>query len=54
VVFFFAIRFPEGNNVGAYLLDGHDDLNGIQAVQAKVVGEVRNTVDLMEQIELVD
>lgn len=35
--------------MGAYLLNGHDDLNGIQAVQAKVVREVRNTVDLMEQ-----
>lgn len=35
--------------MGAYLLNGHDDLNGIQAVQSKVVGEVRNTVDLMVQ-----
>ena len=29
-----------------YLLDGHDDLNGIQAVQAEVICEVRGTVDL--------
>ena len=41
--------FPEGNSMGAYLLNGHHNLNGIQAVQAKVVGEVGNTVDLMKK-----
>lgn len=32
---------------GTYLLNSHHDLNGVQAVQAKVVGEVRNAADLM-------
>ena len=35
-------------NGHSYLLNGHDDLNGIQAVQAEVVGEVRSTVDLLD------
>lgn len=33
--------------MSAYLLNGHHDLNGIQAVQTEVVREVGNTVDLM-------
>lgn len=32
-----------------YLLNGHDDLNGIQAVQTEVVREVRGTVDLLNR-----
>lgn len=28
------------------LLDGHDDLDGVQAVQAKVIGEVCDGLDL--------
>jgi hypothetical protein len=38
--------FSEGNKLSAYLLNGHDNLDGIQAVQTEVVGEVGNTVDL--------
>lgn len=37
--------FPEGK-WGAYLLDGHHNLNCVQAVKAKVVGEVGSAVDL--------
>lgn len=33
--------------MSAYLLNSHHNLDGIQAVQAKVVGEVGNAVDLM-------
>lgn len=32
--------------VSTYLLDGHHNLNGIQAVQAEVVGKVRSGLDL--------
>jgi hypothetical protein len=35
----------------AYLLNGHDDLNGVQAVQTEVVGEVGSAVNL--QVERV-
>lgn len=28
------------------LLDGHDDLNGVETVQAEVVGEVSGGLDL--------
>lgn len=28
------------------LLDGHDDLNGVETVQAEVVGEVSGCLDL--------
>lgn len=30
----------------AYLLNGHHHLNGVQAVKAEVVGEVRDAVNL--------
>lgn len=29
-----------------FLLNGHDDLNGVEAVEAKVVGEVSGGLDL--------
>lgn len=30
------------------LLDGHDDLNGVETVQAEVVGEVGSGLDLLK------
>ena len=33
--------------MSAYLLNSHHNLDGIQAVQAKVVGEVGNAGDLV-------
>lgn len=42
-----AASFSEGNDSGAYLLDGHHHLDSVQAVQTEVVGEVGDTVDLM-------
>lgn len=42
-----AIGFSEENISATYLLNGHDHLDGIQAVQTEVVGEVRDAVDLM-------
>ena len=30
-----------------YLLDGHHDLNGVEAVEPEVVGEVRRRLDLL-------
>lgn len=38
--------FPEGKRI-AYLLNGHHDLNGVQAVKTEVVGEVGNAGDLI-------
>lgn len=38
--------FPEGKRI-AYLLNGHHDLNGVQAVKAEVVGEVGDASDLI-------
>ena len=35
-----------GNLDAEFLLDSHDDLNGVQAVQAEVVGEVSGGLDL--------
>lgn len=29
------------------LLDGHDDLNGVKAVETEVVGEVSSALDLL-------
>lgn len=40
------VAFSEEKNSSAYLLDGHHHLDGIQAVETEVVGEVRDTVDL--------
>lgn len=42
--------FSEEKNSSAYLLNGHHHLDGVQAVETEVVGEVRNTVDLMVEI----
>lgn len=35
-----------GNLDAEFLLDGHDDLDGVKAVQAEVVGEVSGGLDL--------
>lgn len=37
---------------GKFLLDGHNDLYGIEAVQAKVLGEGRGWGDLQRMIRL--
>jgi hypothetical protein len=42
-----AAIFSEEKVWGAYLLDGHHHLDGIQAVKTEVVGEVGGAVDLM-------
>lgn len=39
--------FPRERKRVAYLLDGHHDLNGIQAVETEVVGEVRDAGNLV-------
>lgn len=38
------------NMLYPYLLNGHNNLNGIQAVKSKVVCEVRRAVDLTDSI----
>lgn len=38
--------FPVGKRI-AYLLNGHHDLNGVQAVKTEVVGEVGDAGDLI-------
>lgn len=38
--------FSEEKQV-AYLLDGHHDLNGVQAVETEVIGEVGDAGDLI-------
>jgi hypothetical protein len=35
-----------GNLDAELLLDGHDDLHGVQAVQTEVIGEVRGRLNL--------
>jgi hypothetical protein len=42
-----AAIFSEEKDWGAYLLDGHHHLDGVQAVKTEVVGEVGGAVDLM-------
>lgn len=39
--------FPRERKRVAYLLNGHHDFNGVKAVKTEVVGEVRNTGDLV-------
>jgi hypothetical protein len=39
--------FPRERKRVAYLLNGHHDLNGVQAVETEVVGEVGNAGDLV-------
>lgn len=39
--------FPEGKRI-AYLLNGHHDLHGVQAVKPEVVGEVGDAGDLID------
>lgn len=41
--------FPEGKRI-AYLLNGHHDLHGVQAVKPEVVGEVGDAGDLIDMV----
>ena len=34
------------------LLDGHDDLDGVEAVEAEVVGEVGGRLDVLDVVDL--
>lgn len=35
-----------------FLLDGHDDLDGVEAVEAEVVGEVGGGLDVLDVVDL--
>lgn len=42
-----AVSVLVGDLDAELLLDGHDDLNGVEAVEAEVVGEVGGGFDLL-------
>ena len=45
-----AVGVLVGNLDAELLLDGHDDLDGVEAVEAKIVGEVGSGLDLFGQV----
>lgn len=43
-----AVGILVGNLDAELLLNGHDDFNGVETVQAEVVGEVGSGLDLLK------
>ena len=47
-----AVGVLVGNLDAELLLDGHDDLNGVEAVETEVVGEVGGGLDVGRVVDL--